>query len=437
LVGAAAIVLLAWEEVPDEKAADFYACLLILTAGLSLVGRANDLITMFLSLELISIPTYVLLYLPKDGLSQQEASIKYFMLSVFSSALLLFGFSYLYGIGGTTNLSALFQFEADLKPESATSLYLLALVMILAGLGFRITAVPFHFYAPDVFQGAPTSMAALLAFMPKAAGFVALARILGYIQTQTTGVFGGAQVPLLLWLLAAITMTAGNVLALLQDNLKRILAYSSVAHAGYMLIGMAAAPYLRTVPSQGVQGLHGTEAVFFYLIAYGAMTIGAFAVLVYLEAANRTARTVDDLAGLGRSNPVLAIVFMLFLFSLIGLPLTAGFAGKFLLFMSALAAENRLDSNRGLFLALAIIGAINAAIGAYYYLRIVATMYLRDPVKSFEVRVRPASAVVMAGCAILTLLMGIYPTPVIRYVRNAIVPVAVSGTPTEHTVARR
>lgn len=435
--GGAAIVLLAWDEVPDEKAADFHACLLVLTAGLSLVGGANDLISIFLSLELISIPTYVMLYLPKKSREAQEAAVKYFMLSVFSSGLLLFGFSYLYGVFGTTNLSALFQIQADLRGESTTSLFLIAFVMIVAGLGFRITAVPFHFYAPDVFQGAPTSMAALLAFIPKVAGFAALMRVLGYLQTQTTGIFGGSQVPLLLWLIAVITMTAGNVLALLQDNLKRILAYSSVAHAGYMLIGLAAAPYLRTVPTLGTQGLHGSEAVFFYLIAYGAMTIGAFAVLIYLQTSRREVENVDDVAGLGRSNPGLALVFSLFLFSLIGLPLTAGFAGKFLLFMSALNAENRLDSNQGLFLALAIIGAINAAIGAYYYLRIVAAMYLRDPVKPLEPRFRLAPSVVVAACAFLTLLLGIYPTPVIHYVRNAIVPVASSQPAVERALVQR
>ena len=436
-LGGAAIVLLAWDEVPDDKAADFHASLLVLIAGLSLVGGANDLITMFLSLELISIPTYIMLYLPKKNPAAQEAAVKYFMLSIFSSGLLLFGFSYLYGIGGTTNLSALFQFQADLKGEPAPSLYLVAFVMVVAGLGFRITAVPFHFYAPDVFQGAPTSMAALLAFIPKVAGFAALMRVLGYLQTQTIGIFGGSQVPLLLWLLAAITMTTGNVLGLLQDNLKRILAYSSVAHAGYMLIGLAAAPYLRTVPSQGTQGLHGSEAVFFYLIAYGAMTVGAFAVLIYLQTSRRDVETVDDVAGMGRTNPGLALVFTLFLFSLIGLPLTAGFSGKFLLFMSALNAESRLDSNQGLFLALAIVGVINAAIGAYYYLRIVATMYLREPIKPLEPSFRVAPAVVIAGCTFLTLLLGIYPTPVIHYVRNAIVPVAVTSLPLNQATAQR
>jgi NADH-quinone oxidoreductase subunit N len=167
------------------------------------------------------------------------------------------------------------------------------------------------------------------------------------------------------------------------------------------------------------------------------MTIGAFAVLIYLQTSRREVENVDDVAGLGRSNPGLALVFSLFLFSLIGLPLTAGFAGKFLLFMSALNAESRLDSNQGLFLALAIIGAINAAIGAYYYLRIVAAMYLRDPVKPLEPSFRLAPSVVVAVCAFLTLLLGIYPTPVIHYVRNAIVPVASSQPAVERTLVQR
>jgi NADH-quinone oxidoreductase subunit N len=435
-VSGAALVLLSWDEVPDERAADFFASLLILVAGVSLVGGANDMMALFLSLELISIPTYVLLFLPRKGAVAQEAAVKYFMLSVFSSALLLFGLSYLYGIAGTTNLTALLQLLADSKPGTVPVLYLIAFVMIVAGLGFRITAVPFHFYAPDVFQGAPTSVAALLAFLPKIAGFAALLRVLGFLQTQTTGILGDSQVPLLLWLLAVITMTAGNVLALLQDNLKRILAYSSVAHAGYMLIGLAITPYLRTEPTHGTQGLHGAETVFFYLIAYGAMTLGAFGVLIYLQSSPRPVESVDDVAGLGRSNPLLALAFTLFLFSLIGLPLTAGFAGKFLLFVGALTAESRLHTNQGLLVALAVVGAVNAAIGAYYYLRIVAVMYLRESVKPLSPSFRGAPAVAVAACTILTVVMGIYPTPVIRFVRNAVVPIA-AATASSRTTAQR
>jgi NADH-quinone oxidoreductase subunit N len=260
-------------------------------------------------------------------------------------------------------------------------------------------------------------MAAMLSFIPKVAGFTAIVRVLGLSNQPTGGAIIDSQIALLFWLLAVITMTVGNVLALLQDNLKRILAYSSVAHSGYMLIGLAAAPHLRDA---GPHGLHGADGVFFYLIAYGAMTIGAFAVLHYLSSTERETETVDDVAGLGRTHPVVAIAFALFLFSLIGLPLTAGFNGKLLLFFSAIEAENHLTSHKGLFIALAVIGALNAAIGAFYYLRIVATMYLREAIRPLAAGSRAPALIAIAVCAALTVGLGIYPTPVVQFIRSAV-----------------
>jgi NADH-quinone oxidoreductase subunit N len=218
----------------------------------------------------------------------------------------------------------------------------------------------------------------------------------------------------------------------LQDNLKRILAYSSVAHGGYMLMGLAAAPHLR---GTGARGLHGTEAVFFYLIAYGAMTVGAFAVLHYLRTPQREVETVDDLAGVGRTHPLAALAMGVFLFSLIGLPLTAGFSGKFLLFLSAIEAEGQRPERTGLFIALAVIGAINAAIGAYYYLRIIAAMYLRDAIKPLRPAFQVPAPLAIAACVVLTIALGIYPTPVVHAIRNALTGGYVA--PPEKTAAMR
>lgn len=407
LISGVVLVLSSWNETPDDCAAEFYACLLISVAGLSLSGCANDLVTLFLSLELISIPTYVMLYLPRRDSASQEAATKYFLLSVFSSAFLLFGFSYLYGLSGTTNLPAL---VSVLKQPGLPILALVALVMVVTGLGFKITAVPFHFYAPDVYQGAPTVVAAVLAFIPKAAGFIALLRVLGFVTAggdveQTTAY--GAQMPILLWIVAAVTMTLGNVLALLQDNLKRLLAYSSVAHAGYMLIGLAVA---NRVPSVS----DGVMAMLFYLIAYGGMTIGAFAVLAYLSTPERPVETENDLAGLGTSHPEVALLMTVFLLSLIGMPATAGFAGKALLFWSALEA----GSSSSLFVWLAVVGAINAAIGAWYYLRILAKMYLQTAVQPLA---RPQALPILAAiylCAALTLYLGMKMDPLVNTLRG-------------------
>ncbi len=248
------------------------------------------------------------------------------------------------------------------------------------------------------------------------AGFTALVRVLGLLsQSGATSI--DPEIALLFWLLATITMTVGNIMALLQDNLKRILAYSSIAHGGYMLIGLAAAPHLR---GTGLHGLHGADGVFFYLIAYGAMTVGAFAVMHYLHSPQREVEMVDDVAGLGRSHPLVALAFALFLFSLIGLPLTAGFSGKFILFFSAIEAESHLVSHKGLFIALAVIGAINAAVGAFYYLRIIATMYLREAIRPLTPRAQIPAVITIAACVILTIALGVRPTPAMRYIQSAI-----------------
>jgi NADH-quinone oxidoreductase subunit N len=453
ILGGIILVLLCWEAMPENRSADYHACLLLMVIGMGLSGAANELITLFLVLELTSIPTYLILYLAKSSqpgealdAPAQEAAMKYFLLSVFSSALTLFGFSYLYGLAGTTNLPGMADAFRRATPMSAylegtalsplLGMGMVALVMVVAGLGFRLTAVPFHFYAPDVYQGTSTANAAVLAFVPKVAGFAALVRVLGFVlPTLTQDVFAATvvppilsdQLPVLLWIMAAVTMTLGNVLGLLQDNLRRLLAYSSVAHAGYMLIGLAVAPTLVGAPDAMVDGV---DTVFFYLVAYGAMTIGVFAVLHYLSATGQRAVTIDDLAGLSRTRPGMALLMILFLFSLIGIPLTAGFMGKFLLFVGALDVPANLDfpaslEQRKLFITLAVVAAINAAIGGWYYLRIAAVMYLREPPPFVEnpSRQRERSWPVLAAvwlCAVLTLGIGVYPASLKQAVQAAV-----------------
>ncbi len=448
LAGALVLVLTSWNEVSDELAAEFHACLLLVTAGVCLTGAANELITLFLSLELISIPTYILLYLPRSDAQAQESAMKYFLLSIFSSALLLFGFSYLYGAAGTTNLTAIG--HALMRPgldAGAAGLALTAVVLATAGLGFKIAAVPFHFYAPDVYEGTTPSAAAILAFVPKVAGFAVLLRIYGY----NFGLPGAAMIPgrildgqglKLLWILAAVTMTLGNVLALLQDNLRRILAYSSVAHAGYMLAGLAAAaPLLSPAPGAGTdQALvrsAGVEAVVFYLAAYGAMTIGAFAVISYLDKPQRRVETVDDLAGLSVSRPGAALLMVLFLFSLIGIPLTAGFWAKWQVVYGVLDLPANANSLSVMwFIILAVVTVLNAAVGGWYYLRIAAVMYLRTPLHPASERPRFGPALVAVWlCALATLAIGVYPRPLQQWVQTAIpapsapAPATVATTP--------
>jgi NADH-quinone oxidoreductase subunit N len=387
------LLLLSWNQIPDNLAAETHGCLLITLAGVSLVSIMNDLVYLFLALELVSIPTYVLMYLSRKDAVAQEAVTKYFLLSVFSSALLLFGFSYLYGVTGSTHLLAI---QSGLQSAGSVGVPVVLVVptlLIVAALGFRLSAVPFHFYAPDVFQGTSYLGAALLAVVPKIVGVAAIIRIFGLLDGAGVLVQIGAPA---LWIIAAITMLVGNVFALLQTNIKRLLAYSSIAHAGYLLVGLAIEQN-RSAPLAGVQ------AVLFYLAVYGAMTAGVFAILVYLNRADRSMETVSDLAGLSQTHPAAALMTAIFLFSLTGLPPTAGFLGKLNLFMAAWSEGT--SSGRWL----AGFMAANAAIGAWYYLRLVATMYLDPPAKPVDRSYDVPSFVGVVLCA--AAVLGLFAVP--------------------------
>ncbi len=416
LISAAAFLFVSWAELADAFAAEYCGCLLVMAAGVSLVGRSNDLITLFVSLELVSIPTYILLYLPGRTKLNQEAAAKYFLLSILSSAFLLFGFSYLYGLAGGTNITVVVDAlaKSDLSPMA-----LLGMVMVVAAVGFRITAVPFHFYAPDVYEGGPAGVIAQLAFLPKVAGFAALVRLLGLVGEHRFSVpFGtNTQLPLLLWILAILTMCLGNVLALLQDNVRRMLAYSGVAHAGYMLMGVIVAssfPDLKNVPiGNAVHGpaIGGVNGLLVYLAAYGMMTVGAFAVILYLSTADRPVEGIDDLAGLGKSHPLTAWAMTVFMLSLIGMPLTAGFIGKFLLFVGAFTAPSDTTGMGNLYRVLAVVAAINAAIGAVYYLRVIGVMFLRTPLRPIVGSRAVPTLVASLALAAATVVFGVYPEP--------------------------
>ena len=408
------LTLLGWSEVPDNKASDFFACLVLIVAGMGLTAAANDLVLLFVALELVSIPDLCAAVpaearCPGSGSGHEVFHAEHLLLG-----LLLFGFSYLYGLCGTTNLSVL---QHALNMQTGPREYpqvpligLVALIMVVAGLGFRITAVPFHFYAPDVYQGTSTVAAGMLAFVPKVVGFAALIRVLGFVLPQgvtarqgLAGIGLSDHVPVLFWFLAVVSMFLGNILGLLQTNVKRLLAYSSVAHAGYMLMALATAPFL----SHDGQSLDGTTSLMFYLVAYGAMTIGVFAVLSYLDGAGRPIETIDDLAGLGTSRPGVALIMAIFLFSLIGIPLTAGFAGKFLIFFGAMAVPS--PEHAVLFRVLALLGVLNAAIGGWYYLRVLAVMYLWPATEPIVVRKSWPGLATLWACVLLTVGLGIPP----------------------------
>jgi NADH-quinone oxidoreductase subunit N len=404
------LLALAHEEPSDDRAGEFFGALLMINAGAMLVTTANELVFLFVGLELVSIPTYLLLYLTRRTAETQETAIKYFYLSIFSSGLLLYGLAFLYGVTGVSNLKAIGVLSSSLPGIPHPQLGLIAVLFVMAGLLFRVAAVPFHFYAPDVYQGSPTIIAALLSWFPKGVGFVAMVRALTAVIAVK-----GPDDPLVMkaigisWIVAATTMTLGNTMALLQTDLKRLLAYSSIAHAGYLMIGVTVA----FANGPGTGALHyGNESIFFYLFVYGIMTLGAFGVIIGLRTPDRAVETVDDLAGLGATQPLVALSMAICLLSLSGIPPLAGFWGKLGIFTGAFAANS--GESFGPLFFLAVIGVLNAAVGAYYYLRIVVAMYLRPArQKVFTTGGWPVLAAVGA-CASLTLFMGLYPAPIAR-----------------------
>lgn len=405
----ALFVLLAARPFTCEGTSEYVASLLLTVAGLMLVCGAGELVLLFVGLELISIPTYVLLYLGCRGATGQESTVKYFFLSILSSAILLYGFSFLYGVAGSTDLAAV---RAILESNAAgyhvdMVFAKLALALIFAGLCFKIAAVPFHFYAPDVYQGTTHPNAALLSVVPKAAGLVAMVRVL-VVAMPGMEPYSWRVV----LVVSVLTMTLGNVLALWQDNLRRLLAYSSIAHAGYMLIGLAVALATGNAPGDW----NGVTAVGFYLTVYAAATIGAFAVLEYLGRPERRVDGVEELAGLGRTRPLAAAMLAVFMFSLAGVPPLAGFWGKFLLFGSALSVEGGAWL---WFTGLAIIGVLNAAVAAAYYLRIVAVMYFRTPLATPRAEGGAGAWWAAVACVVLVVAIGVYPGPLMREADDA------------------
>lgn len=427
LVVGAALVLASSHTEKGVQQPEFIGTLLLAVTGVMLVGSAGDLVLVFLGIELISIPTYVLLYLGRQDAASPEAAVKYFFLSILSSALTLYGFSFLYGVGRSTDLSAIQSALAAeaVNPTGLRMLAATAMVLLFAGLGFKVAAAPFHFYAPDVYQGTTHGNAGVLAVLPKIAGFVALVRITA-IAMPGLEMFGWR----IALVLAVLTMTVGNVIALWQDNIRRLLAYSSIANAGYMLIGLAVA--FATAGSIGdATKLDGIGALLFYLAVYALATTGVFAALAYLGGEGKQIDGVDELAGLGRTHPLIAFAIAIFMFSLAGLPPLAGFWGKLSLFYTALNVGREPEGAsplRAWFLFLAVAGALNAAIAAAYYLRVVSAMYFRPSLAVARGQGGIGAAIAAGGCALLVVLVGAFPGPLTARSGDASQAARVSAT---------
>ncbi len=347
---------------------EYYVLMLFTTAGIMLMGHANDLIVVFVGLELLSIPLYILAAFRYPDSKSEESGMKYLILGAFASAFFVYGAALIYGATGTTSLPGIFAaINAGILNEIAISNTLLVMGagLVLVGLGFKVAAVPFHMWTPDVYEGAPTPVAAFMSVGAKIGGFAALLRIMIVsvpVVVSVAEAQPNANWQLTVALIAAATLIIGNFTALAQTNIKRLLAYSSIAHAGYILMAVAAA---------GTAGIgdQAAQAMLVYLMAYMFTNLGAFGVAMAIERSDGTGTDIEDFVGLGRSKPGLALIMAFFMLSLAGIPLTAGFMGKWLVFMSTIEA--------GL-IWLAVIGVLTSVISAYYYVRIIVNMFLRD-----------------------------------------------------------
>jgi NADH-quinone oxidoreductase subunit N len=385
----------------DSDRGEFFGFFLISLAGAMLCGGAGDLVWLFLALELTSLPTYVMIAMSRRRLDAKEAAVKYFFLGAMSVAVFLYGFTLIYGATGTTNLAEIAVYVQDV---GVTPLMTLGLLLAILGIAFKIAAAPMHFYVADVYQGAATPVTAFLAIVPKIAGFVAIILLLRLVGWPLPDALMW-----LLWIMAAATMTIGNVLGLLQTSVKRMLAYSAVAHSGYMIIGLIG----NHVASDGAAserfGL-GVAAILFYLPAYGLATLGVFAVLASIERRGEEADSFDDLAGLSKRSPFLATVMLVCVLSLLGMPPMIGLLGKVYLLTTAINTDLK---------GLVIIAVLNTAISAVYYLRIVAACFFSAPDPMAKVVEAPRRRIAAGLAAVLSLFLFFDPAHLIQAAKTA------------------
>ena len=395
-IGVAGIMVLSsvhYLRETEIRAGEYYALILFGTFGMILMASANDLIVFFLGLETMSITVYILTGMWRERSQASEAAMKYFIIGAFATGFLLYGIALIYGATGSTHFARLAAFLA--QPGNQPPLFFYAGVfLLLIGLAFKVAAVPFHFWVPDVYEGAPTPVSAFMAVGVKAAAFAGWARI---FLSQLAPIQGEWTVPL--WVLAVLTMTVGNLLAITQTSVKRMLAYSSIAHAGYLLIGVVA----------GNEA--GGQALLFYLLTYAPMTLGAFGVVMALKKGDQDHETYGDYAGLGWKRPFMAMAMSLFMFSLAGFPPLGGFTGKFYLFRSAVVAG---------YTSLAVAGALNSLLSVIYYLRVIVMMYMEEGgVEGKSFTAAPFLYAAIAVGVVGTLYLGLLPSTALDLSRLA------------------
>jgi NADH-quinone oxidoreductase subunit N len=405
------------EEFPSSRLGVFYALLLAVVLGMFLMASTYDLLMLYLAVEVVSLPSYAIAgYKPGDRRAA-EASLKYVIYGRVASGIMLFGLSYIYGLTGSTSLSALgMRLEALSAPAAASQAGLrvalmVAVIFVLCGIGYKIAAVPWHMWCPDVYEGAPTPFTAFLSVGPKAAGMALALRVFYSALSSGGGSEGFARGladvpwPAVVGVVSAVTMTLGNLTALHQTNLKRLLAYSSISHAGYALMGLAAASRL------------GVQSVMIYMLVYLVMNLGAFLAVIAIAQATGS-ETVADCNGLARRHLLLAVTFAVFLFSLTGLPPLAGFTAKWYVFVAVLS--HYADDGGGWYVTLAVIAALNTAIALYYYVRIIRAMFIEAPQGALVVRPKVTYQVMLGAFSAALLLFGVWWNPIIAWTNGSL-----------------
>ncbi len=389
-----------WVERENVPAGEYHCMLLFATVGMMFMASGNDMVVIFLGLETLSIATYVMAGMRKRDLRSNESAMKYFILGSYASAFLLYGMALIYGATGTTNIT---EIASKIGDSSFPALLLVGGAMLLIGFGFKIATVPFHVWTPDVYEGAPTPVTAFMAAGPKAAGFASFIRIfvLGFpiiAGVQATQYLHDTWITTLT-VMAALTMTVGNIAAIVQNNVKRMLAYSSIAHAGYALVGFIGAGVATTIAGRD----EAVASVAFYMLTYAVTNLGAFAVVTLVGQKNDRRTEFEDYNGIGFKSPVLAFTLSLFMLSLLGLPLTAGFIGKVLVFRPALEAGSAMLT------VLVIIAVINTAISAYFYLRLIVVMFFKERTTDWVKPEIPAAVGIVLVVTVLgVFLLGIF-----------------------------
>ncbi|MCC6544894.1 MAG: NADH-quinone oxidoreductase subunit N [Nitrospirae bacterium] len=382
-------------KIEGEDYGEYYVLILFALSGMMIMASGTDLLSIYVGLELMALSIYILTGFTQRSGKSNEAAMKYIILGSFSSGVLLYGMSLIYGITGTTQLSDL---ALALKGQDNMDMSLiLAVIFLVAGFGFKVAAVPFHMWAPDVYEGAPTSITAFMSVGPKAAAFAAILRIF----IEALGPVAGSWETILA-LVAVLTMATGSIFALIQTNIKRMIAYSSIAHAGYALLGVVAG------------GRDGISSVMLYMLIYTLMNMGIFGLIIMMRKGDFRGENIHDYTGLAKTNKLAALLMLIFLFSLAGIPPTGGFVGKFYIFM-ALVGQGLIP--------LAVIAVIFSAVSAFFYIRIVMLMYMKEPTHKFDLATTPASGIAIAIALIGILIIGVLPSWFLEMAQRAAFPV--------------